>query len=73
MNKPKATPNFLTSITYKTVSAGCQRLPGESNLENPSIMIHDIIKNVDMIPITEVYAKTERGKNIVGIRLEKIQ
>lgn len=69
MNNPKATPTFLGSETYRTVSAGCQRLPGVSSLENPSIIMQHTIRIVEIIPKTEAYAKTERGKNIVGIKL----
>lgn len=70
MNRPKATPSLVASLTPQSVVAGCQRLPGDWGLDNPSITIQVMIKTVDSMPRMEANDKRERGMNIVGIILK---
>ena len=50
MNNPKATPNLAGLLTPNDVSAGLQRLPGDSRFENPSMRITAMMRSVEMMP-----------------------
>jgi hypothetical protein len=69
INNPKAIPRCVALSIPKEVSAGLQRLPGPSRLENPSMNTTRMIKNVDKIPRIDVYERRDNGINTVGINL----
>jgi hypothetical protein len=69
INKPKATPSFLGSVTNHSVGAGVHMLPGNSRFVSPSMIIQSIMSIVERIPRIEPYDNRERGRNIVGMML----
>jgi hypothetical protein len=69
MNNPKANPKLFQLPTLMLVSAGLQKLPGGSYLENPSNSTTKITRTEEMIPRIDVYASNDKGKNTVGISL----
>jgi len=54
MNKPKAIPSLLKSLTPTSVGAGSRRLPGASVFEKPSMKM-TMTRTIDeMIPTIDV-------------------
>lgn len=72
MNKPKEMPSLSKPFTPMSVSAGLHRLPGESFFEKPSMNTTKVRRTVEAIPRIEVYDKSERGRNTVGISLDQV-
>lgn len=69
MNKPNATPTSSRVPGEIDVGAGLQRLPGESDFENPSMNITAMMSNVELIPSSEVNESIDKGMKTVGAKL----
>jgi len=73
MNKPNATPISPKVPGEIDVCAGLQRLPGESDFENPSMNITAVMSNADPIPSKDVNESTDNGMKTVGTKMKKEQ
>lgn len=69
MNKPNAIPTCPKVPEEKDVCAGLQRLPGESDFENPSTNITAMMSNVELIPSSDVKESIDKGMKTVGAKL----
>jgi hypothetical protein len=55
------------------VSAGLQKLPGASGLDNPSMITTRITSKEDKMPRTDVYDSRDKGRNTVGTNLKYVR
>src|ERR1700744_6045589 len=67
MSNPKGSPVLVKLIVSTMwVSQGSIRDPGDCTLLRPSRNTTTIMSKADKIPITDVYAKSDKGINAVG-------
>lgn len=70
MKSPKDTPSSPRFPAEKLVVAGCQRLPGLSGLEKPSMKMMVMMSSVDRMPRIDAYDNRDKGISMVGTMLE---
>lgn len=69
MKSPNDTPSSPKLRTEKLVSAGLQRLPGDSNVEKPSMKMTATMRKVDKTPRADAYDNQDKGMSMVGMML----